>query len=148
MIKIELTFTSVAEAAAFLAGGGAPNASVAVAQTSSKPSTAATSTRSSKTQSESPEKTASAATQSGNGAQDPASSTEQGGERAADEAPKVEYADLQKAVMALVAISTEEMKKIVDSFGIKTFKGSDESIWPQAMAKINARIGELKEGMA
>lgn len=150
MIKIEISFTTIAEAAAFLAGNNAPNASAVVAQTSSKPNTAGASTRSSKTQSESPEKTVSDATQGAGKAEqpDPASSPEQDGGPAADETPKVEYADLQKAVMALVAISTEEMKKIVDSFGIKTFKGSDASIWPAALKKINDRLAELKEGMA
>lgn len=155
MIKIELTFTTIAEAAAFLAGSSAPNVSATPVLASGKQSTTGASTRSSKTQSESAEKTTSAATQAEGNATAGSSeatgaSTGQAGDDATAEEPKVEYPDLQKAVMALVAVSTEEMKKIVDSFGIKTFKGSDAAIWPAALKKINDRLAELKteEGMA
>ena len=137
MIKIELTFTTIAEAAAFLAGGAAPNVSASAAPTAPTPSKQ-------RKPADSP------ASESKPSAEKPSDSPAPAGEPAADETPKVEYADLQKAVMALVAISTEEMKKIVDSFGIKTFKGSDASIWPAALKKINDRLAELKteEGMA
>lgn len=69
---------------------------------------------------------------------------------AGDDEPAIDYDTLRKAIMELVAISTEEMKKIADSFGVATFKGTAADVWPKAHAAVVAKIAALKanESMA
>ena len=63
----------------------------------------------------------------------------------AEDKPKTEtpaepfpYADLQKAVMALVKVDPTGPKAVLEHFNIPTFKGSDPAIWAEAKAMLEA----------
>lgn len=130
-IKIELTFSTVAEAAAFLAGhSGNVQPQAVTAQPKAEPKAKAQATTSAEKPAESKPSSASTASATA--------------EKQAEK--PVEYADLQKAVMAVVALGDagkQALTEIAASFGLTTFKGSDASIWPDALAKINAKHAEL-----
>lgn len=140
MIKIELSFATMAEAAAALsalntvATPGAPV--VGVATTGNVKPVKAT-----KPVETAPQTTSESKPSSQKADESPA---------AGDDEPTVDYDTLRKAIMELVAISTEEMKKIADSFGVATFKGTAADVWPKAHAAVVAKIAALKanESMA
>ena len=72
------------------------------------------------------------------------------------DAPKVEYKDVQAAVLALSQIDANEadeadrtgrvaVQAILKEMGLATFKGSPEEVWPTAVQKLKAKLAELKE---
>lgn len=71
-------------------------------------------------------------------------------EQPKDEAPKepFPYADLQKAVMALVKLDPEGPKAVLAHFKIPTFKGSDPAIWVEAKAMLEKAAAEVEAARA
>lgn len=58
------------------------------------------------------------------------------------------YADLQKAVMNLVAVDPEGPKAVLKELGIPTFKGSDPALWEQGKALLEKALTAAKAAKA
>lgn len=57
---------------------------------------------------------------------------------------KVSYPDLQKAVTALYTLDKKATLAIAAEMGVANFKALGEDQWASALAKVNAKIEELK----
>jgi hypothetical protein len=73
----------------------------------------------------------------------PASSQKPAGEAPKADGAKVEYKDLQQAVMKLAGKSRDEAAALVATFNVKTFKELPEDKWAEALAAVNAKLAEL-----
>lgn len=135
-IELKLTFSTIAEAVAFLTKtDAAATAAVSVAG-NEKPAKETKPTKAAKGEAAGPA-TSTVTT----------SSEKPSAEAApADDAPAVKYEDLQAEVMKVVALGDAgktKLREILAGFGIPTFKGSDEAIWPAALAKVKAAHDDL-----
>ena len=63
---------------------------------------------------------------------------------ASGEAVECSYDDLKKSIMKLVAIDPKHMREIADSFGVKTFQGTTADVWPKAKKAVDDKIVELR----
>jgi hypothetical protein len=65
---------------------------------------------------------------------------------AAPASSSVDYATLAKAVFELATKNRDTARALVDSFGVKTFKELDPSLWGQALEQVNTKLAELQTG--
>lgn len=148
MIKIELQFTSVAEAAAFFAGRAAPAVTTATVSADPKPEKAATPP---KPRAEKPASPPAAADSSppATGAASSASSTE--ASQSAGAAETIPYSDLQKAVFAVAALGAGAKTAVLAlaaQLGAPTFKELPAAKWAEAKALVEALHAELAAEVA
>ena len=135
-ITITAVFTSVADAAAFLAGTSAPMA---------KPQAETTATTTSTPPPEKPKSTVVKTTSLAS-----TSPTAEAGKVDAHETPAaatIEYSVLQKSVFALAGlpdVGPEATKALAATFGVATFKALDPSRWAEALEAVKARTAELE----
>ena len=141
-ITITAVFSSVADAAAFLAGTSAPAAKPQAEATAT--TTVASTTTPAKTKPTVVKTTPPAATL-------PTAEGDTAGAPETQAAPTIEYSVLQKAVFALAGlpdVGPDATKALAATFGVATFKTLDPSRWAEALAAVKARTVELETEIA
>ena len=127
MIEVTMTFETAAEAADALARiAGTSNVAVEVA--AGKPTKAE--------KAEAPKEEPAATTSS-------AKPSESAAKTAAEGPATISYDDLKKGIVQLAAKSPDTMRAICAEFGVKTFQGTPEDVWPKALKRVQEEIAKL-----
>lgn len=88
-------------------------------------------------------------TNKGNAKAAPAVSSQPTAEAAKGDAPavKVEYSELQAAVLALHKLDATAAKPIAEAMGFPNFKAMPDDKWAEALQKVKAKTEEVKGGV-